>query len=58
MNSTQMSGHIVFAVEFLVTNGTGVTFAVQMCGYIMSMEIGGMCVRVITNFATVRIALL
>ena len=53
-----MSRHVVFTVEFLVTYGTGVRFTVQMGGDVMPVEIGGMRVGVITDFAPVRIAFL
>ena len=53
-----MGRHIVFAVEFLVTNGARVRFSVQVSGNVMSMEIGRMSVRIVADLTTIRIPFL
>ena len=58
MHSPQMRRHIVFAVEFLVTHGTWVGFSVQVSGHVMSMEIGGVGIGVVTDFTPIGVPFL
>ena len=58
MNCSQVGSHVVLAVELLVTHATRVGLAVQVGGHVMPVEVGGVSIGIVANFAPVSVALL
>lgn len=58
VNSSQMCRHIVFTIEFFGADRAWIRLSVQMGGYIMSVEVRWVGVRIVTDFASVSVSLL
>ena len=55
MHSSQVSGHVVFSIEFLVANLAGIGVPLQMGRDIVSVKVAWVGIGVVAHFAAISV---